>query len=133
MVALVDWACDKTTEDERVSEHRSSQEMGWGEIAEVRRRTQAARQAIDARIGRGTNTGPFDDQLDPELPESAILKFLSCWQTRNYGHMARLAVNLVSKPVSKLAGDLRASGGTGSSHVVRTPRRATDNGGIGRG
>ena len=99
MVALVDWACDKTTEDERVCEHRSSQEMGWAEIAEKRRRTKAASQAIDAYRPR-TNTGPFDDQLDPELPESAILKFLSCWQTRNYGHMARLAVNLVSKPVA---------------------------------
>lgn len=116
MVALVDWACDKTTENERISEHRSSQEMGWGEIAEKRRRTQAASQAIDAYRPR-TNTGPFDDQLDAELPESAILKFLSCWQARNYGHMARLAVNLVSKPVSKLAGDLRASGE--QAHLTR--------------
>ena len=57
MVALVDWACDKTTEDERVSEHRSSQEMGWGESLSsgVGHRPPDRRLT---RIGRGRTTVP---------------------------------------------------------------------------
>ena len=109
MAALVDWACDKATEGERASEHQSSKDTGPGEIAEQLRKTRADRRAIDAYKPR-TNTGPFDRDMDPDLPESAILELLTCWQARNYGHMAKQAINLVRKPVSKLAGDLRASG-----------------------
>ena len=109
MVALVDWACDKATEDERAREHRSRQDLGWGGIAERMRKTQADRWAMDAYEPR-TNAGPFDHDMDPDLPESAILEFLTCWQVQNYGHMAKHAASLVQKPVSKLAGDLRANG-----------------------
>lgn len=58
-----------------------------------------------------------DVSKSPDLPESVIPEFLSCWQAQNYGHMARRAVNLVSKPVSKLAEDLRASGE--QAHLTR--------------
>ena len=109
MVALVDWACDKSTEDERASEHRSALDMGWNKIAAKVQKTQADRKAMEEYESR-TNTGPFDGNLDPDLPEFAILEFLTHWQAENYGHMAKRAVNLVGKPVSKLAGNLRATG-----------------------
>ena len=109
MVALVDWAYDKETEDERASAHRSSKDMGWHEISGKLRKTQANRRAVKAYKLR-TNIGPFEEDIDSDLPESAILEFPTWWQAGNYVHMAKLAVNLVGKPVSKLAGDLRAAG-----------------------
>ena len=59
----------------------------------------------------------------------AWCEFLTCWQAQNYGHMAKHAVNLVRKPVSKLAGDLRASGELArltrfDLRVVRQPNAA---------
>ena len=109
MVALVDWACDKTTEDERAVKHRASEDMGLAEIAEKLRKAQADRLAIEAFVPR-TNTGPFDDDMDPSLPEFAIRQFLTLWKAQNYGDMAKLAVNLVAKPARRLAGDLRETG-----------------------
>ena len=109
MVALVDWACDKSTEDQRAREHRSAQDMDWGEIAEKRRKIRADRREIEAYEPR-TNAGPFNSNMDPDLPESAIFKFLTCWQAQNYGYMAEHAVNLTQKPARRLAGELRSSG-----------------------
>ena len=109
IVALVDWACDKSTEDERAREHRSAQDIGLSEIAEKLRKIQADRRAIEAYEPR-TNVGPFDRIMDADLPESAIFKFLTCWQAQNYGHMAKHAVNLTQKPARRLAGELRSSG-----------------------
>ena len=108
MVALVDWACDKSTEDERVRAHRSKQDLDWPGIFKQMRKNEADKRAM-ARFEPRTTAGPFDHNLDPDLPESAIGEFLTYWQAGNYGRMAERAVNLTQKPLRRLAGELRAS------------------------
>ena len=116
MVALVDWASDKSTEEERVRAHRSRQEVDWGDISKDLRKMRADKQAMAAYEPR-TNIGPFDHNMDPDLPESAVVEFLTHWQARNYGRMAERAVNLTQHPVARLAGEIRTTG-----DVVRLTR-----------
>ncbi len=108
MIALIDWAHDKSTESDRAREHRAAEDIGWAEIADGMRKVRADQAAIDAHEPR-TNCGPFGRGIDPALPESAIVEFLTCWQAKNYGGMAERAVNLMRVPTRKLAGELRAN------------------------
>ena len=42
--------------------------------------------------------GPFDESLDANTPEFAFVDFLIGWKDRNFGRMAKRAVNPRVKP-----------------------------------
>jgi hypothetical protein len=108
MIALVDWACDKESETARRQEAEEKAKVGWRDLAERSRKIGADKQAIEAFEPTETS-GPFDGDLDPDSPESAIAAFLSAWKARNYGKMAERAVNLLQKPLKKMAGEMRSA------------------------
>ncbi len=106
MIALVDWAVDKSSESERVREHQAATEVSLVDLAEKLRRNAAVKRTLDEFQPR-ENLGPFDDIVDEDSPEFAVLDFLTCWKSRNFGGLARRAVNLHQQSVNKLAGQLR--------------------------
>lgn len=99
MVALVDWAVDKSSEPGR----RQIQEQAPS-IDPVK--TGRHKRALDSFVPR-ESTGPYDRDLDEESPEYAIVEFLTFWQERNYGKMARRTSDVCRSSVNKLAGELR--------------------------
>ena len=52
-------------------------------------------------------SGPFDENLDENTPEFAFVDFLTGWKDRNFGRMAKRALNSTQNPIKKLAGELR--------------------------
>ena len=106
MIALVDWACDKSNEDERIRERQSAADLSFRDLAEQMRRNEADKRAMKAFEPR-ESLGPFDDRVDGDSPEFAIIDFLTCWKVRNYGRMAERAVNLMHHSITKMAGELR--------------------------
>lgn len=106
MIALVDWAYDKTSEEDRIREQESQANVGFRELAEVFRKNEANKHAIEAFKPR-ENLGPFNDNLDEDSPEFTIVHFLNCWKDQNYGKMAERAVNLTQRSIKEMAGQLR--------------------------
>ena len=106
MIALVDWACDKSNEEERIRERQSAADVSFRGLAERLRKAEADKRAMEAFAPR-ENLGPFNDSVDGDSPEFAIIDFLTCWKARNYGKMAERAVNLTQHSIPKMAGQLR--------------------------
>ena len=106
MIALVDWACDKTSENARRREQQSEADVSFLDIAERLRKVEEEKRAINAFELR-ESIGPFNDPLDEDSAEFAIIQFLTYWKCRNYGKMAERAVSLVRQSVKKKAGQLR--------------------------
>jgi hypothetical protein len=106
MMALVEWANDKSSESDRRVEAERKANVSWSDIRSSLRRTEADKQQIEAFV-RLEKAGPFGDPFDEAGPEKALFDFLSGWQAGNYGSMAKHAVNLSCKPIKKMAGDLR--------------------------
>ena len=106
MIALVDWACDKSTEEERIRERQSAADISFRDLAERMRKTEVDKRAIEAFQPR-ESLGPFNDSVDGDSPEFAIIDFLTSWKDRNYGKMAERAVNLMQHSIKKMAGQLR--------------------------
>ena len=106
MIALVDWACDKSNEEERIRERQSAADLSFRDLANRMRRNEADKRAMKAFEPR-ESLGPFDDRVDGDSPEFAIIDFLTCWKGRNYGGMAERAVNLTQHSIPKMAGRLR--------------------------
>ena len=81
MIALIDWACDKSNEEERIRERQSAAR----DLAEGIRKNEADKRAMEAFEPR-ESLGPFNDSsVDSDSPEFAIVDFLTCWKGRNYG------------------------------------------------
>ena len=111
MIALVDWACDKSSEEERIRERQSATNISFRDLAEGMRKNEADKRAMEAFEPR-ESPGPFDDSsVDSDSPEFAIVDFLTCWKGRNYGKMAERAVNLTQHSIPKMAGQLRRDSG----------------------
>ena len=126
MIALVDWAYDKSNENDRKRELQSSSAFSFREAAKSWRKLEEDKRAMAAFEAREI-IGPFKDSLDADSPEYAILEFLTCWKDRNYGKMAERAVNRPEQSIRKLAGQLHRDSEVIELHgfEVRSVRRST--------
>ena len=106
MIALVDWACDKSNEEERIRERQAAANISFRDLAERMRKNEADKREIEGFEPR-ERLGPFNDSADRDSPEFAIVEFLICWKGRNYGKMAERAMNLTQHSIAKMAGQLR--------------------------
>ena len=105
MIALVDWASDKSNEEERIRRQPAAN-VSLSDLMERIRKNEANKRALEEFEPRESQ-GPFDDSVDRESPEFAIFDFLTCWKAQNYGKMAARAVNLPQHSIGKMAGQLR--------------------------
>ena len=106
MIALVDWAHDKSNENDRKREQQSTSEVSFRDVAKSLLKLEEDKRAMEEFEAREL-IGPFNDSLDENSPEYAIIEFLTCWKDRNYGKMAERAVNWPKQSIRKLAGQLR--------------------------
>lgn len=106
MMALVDWAIDKSSEEERRREYEEKQSRTLADDLRSFSKTQADKRVIEA-FEPYEKAGPFEEPLAPDGPEMAVTEFLSGWKAKNYGKMGKFAVNLLNKPANKMAGELR--------------------------
>ncbi|WP_434286235.1 hypothetical protein [Celeribacter sp. SCSIO 80788] len=106
MMALVDWAIDKSSEEERKAEAERKANISLSDTLAQVRKTEADKRQIEA-FEPFEKEGPFYEPLDETSPEKAVFDFLSGWQKKNYGKMAKCAVNLTNKPIKKMAGEMR--------------------------
>ena len=86
MIALVDWAHDKTSEEDRIRELQSSAPVSFQDLAQRIRKNESVRRVMEAFEPREI-LGPFTGSLDKTSPEFAIVDFMTCWKDRNYGKM----------------------------------------------
>ena len=106
MIALVDWAHDKVSEEVRVRHYQSTKSLRIRDLAKQLRKLNEDKRAIrdfEVRVSKG----PFNESLDEDSPEFAIIQFLTYWKAGNYGKMANRVVNLNQLPISRMAGELR--------------------------
>ena len=106
MIALVDWASDKSNEEERIREQQAVADVSFRDLAEGIHKNEADKRAMEEFEPR-ESLGPFNESVDGDSPQFAIIDFLTCWKGRNYGKMAERAVNFVQYSIPKLAGQLR--------------------------
>lgn len=106
MMALVDWASDRSSEDERKAEAERKVNHSLSDSLKQYQKTQSDKRVIEAFEAYSLE-GPFTEKFEADSPENAAVEFLSGWQTKNYGKMAKYAVNLTKKPLNKMAGELR--------------------------
>ena len=81
MIALVDWAYDKESEDTRRHEDQSARSANFQETARSFQKLKNDRRIMEAYEVR-ENIGPFGDDLDKNSPEYAIMEFLNSWKRR---------------------------------------------------
>jgi hypothetical protein len=108
MMALVDWAIDKSSEEERRTQHEKKQQETLFDALGKYRQTQDDRKAMDAFEPYDVEL-PLTEPINPGSPEFTISEFLAGWKAKNYGKMAQHAVNPAQKPIKKLAGDMRST------------------------
>ena len=106
MIALVDWAYDKESEEESRFEDQSASIATLHAAVEGLRKVESDRRIIEAHKVR-ENLGPFGPNVDKSSPEYAISEFLNSWMIENYGVMAKRSVNLSKQSVKRMAGQLR--------------------------
>ena len=105
MIALVDWASDKSDEEERIRQ-QSAANVSLRDLMKRRRKIESDKRTIEEFEPRESQ-GPFDDSVNGDSPEFAIFDFLTGWKAQNYGRMATRAVNLTQQSMGKMAGQLR--------------------------
>lgn len=115
MIALVDWAADKRDEETRRAKDEARRTTNWGDLSTSLRKNHADKLAINAFTARHWD-GPFDGNLADDEPPFAFWEFLSGWQARNFGLMAKRAVNLTRQKHGHLAGRMRSD----AEHVQLT-------------
>ena len=106
MIALVDWAHDKSTEDTRIRQQRSEAQFSFRDLMQVMRKNKMDKRTIEVFEPR-ENLGPFLGDVDEDSPEFAVIEFLTAWKKRNFGKMAERAVSLTRTPIKKMAGQFR--------------------------
>lgn len=106
MMALVDWAIDMSSENERREEFDRNNNTTWSDVLEQSRKTQANKHEIEA-FEPYEKSGPFNELIDVGRPEGVVWAFMAGWKSKNYGKMAQNAVNLTGKSVKKMAGEMR--------------------------
>lgn len=107
MIALVDWAADKRDEDARQVKDDVRHSTDWRAISASLKKNQADKRAIEAFAARSWD-GPFDAELSESDPAFAFREFLTGWKARNFGLMAKRAVNITQQKHGHLAGRIRA-------------------------
>lgn len=107
MIALVDWAADKQDEEARKRKDNERRSTTWRDIAASSRKNQADKAAIETFVPRHWEE-PFTGDLASSEAPIAFREFLIGWQTRNFGLMAKRAVNYTQQKHGHLAGQLRA-------------------------
>ena len=115
MIALVDWAADKRDEEERRAKDEARRTASWGDLSASLQKNHADKQAIEAFVARDWK-GPFDGDLADDEPPFAFREFLGGWQARNFGLMAKRAVNITQQKHGHLAGRMRSD----AEHVQLT-------------
>lgn len=106
LMALVDWAIDKSSEADRLEETARKAKHSLSDSFKQLSKTHADKRDIEAFQGFEVE-GPFDAGGEKGSPEEAVIEFLSGWKNKNYGKMGQFAVNTLNKPVSKMAGEMR--------------------------
>ena len=107
MIALVDWAEDKRDEEARRAKDEARRSRSWGDISASLQKSRADKASIEAFVPRHWE-GPFAGDLAKEEPPFAFREFLTGWRTRNFGLMAKRAVNITQQKHGHLAGRMRA-------------------------
>ena len=108
LMALVDWAVDKSSEDERRVQYEKKQHETLSDTLEKHRRTYADRKIMDAFVPYDVDL-PLIGPLDPDSPENALSEFLAGWKAKNFGKMALHSVNLTQNPIKRMAGEMRSA------------------------
>lgn len=106
MIALVDWACDKSSEEERILKEEEKANFSFRDMITSRVKLEADKREIQA-FEPQENYGPFDESLDANSADYAFVDFLTSWKERNFGNMAKRAVNIPQTPLNNLAGQMR--------------------------
>lgn len=107
MIALVDWAADKRDEETRRAKEEARKGTKWSDISASLQKTRSDKAAIEAFVPRHWD-GPFDTDLEGDDAPFAFREFLSAWRAKNFGLMAKRAVNITQQKHGYLAGRLRA-------------------------
>lgn len=107
MVALVDWAGTKKSEQERIQVSRKASETTFMDTIRLYQKTQKDREALDA-FSPVTTVGAFPESIGKDTPEFAVREFLEGWKAGNFGLMGAHAMNLVEKSTAKMAGSMRS-------------------------
>lgn len=115
MIALVDWAADKRDEEARRAKNEARNSTDWRTLSASIQKNQADKRAIESFTATGWD-GPFDAELSESDPPFAFREFLEGWKARNFGLMAKRAVNITQQKQGHLAGRMRAD----TEHVQLT-------------
>lgn len=107
MIALVDWAADKRDEEARRAKDDARRSTDWRAISASLKKNQADKRAIEAFLPLSWD-GPFESELSESDPPFAFHEFLTGWEARNFGLMAKRAVNITQQKHGHLAGRMRA-------------------------
>lgn len=107
MIALVDWAVDKREEETRRAKDEARRATSWRDLGESLEKNRADKEQIEAFTRRQWD-GPFDSDLADDEPPLAFREFLSGWKTKNFGLMAKRAVNITLQKHGHLAGRMRS-------------------------
>lgn len=107
MIALVDWAIDQRDEEARKAKEEERQTTSWSVLSASIQKNAADKKAIESFIARHWE-GPFLEDAPEDGPPFAFREFLSAWQKKNFGTMAKRAVNITQQPHNHLAGRMRS-------------------------
>lgn len=108
MMALVDWAIEKSSEDERRAEHEKKQQEKFSDVLDKYHQLQADQKAMDTFEPYSIELS-LTKTLDSDSPEHAISEFLAGWKAKNFGKMAQHVVNFTQQPIKKTAGEMRST------------------------
>ncbi|WP_354677858.1 hypothetical protein [Cupriavidus plantarum] len=106
MVALVDWAIDKSSEAARMEERERKENTSWRNAMDQYSRLLEDKKKI-GEFRPIEASGPLSGPYEPDSAEHAAQEFLEGWSARNFGRMAKYAVNLTKKPLKAMAGEIR--------------------------
>lgn len=106
MVSLVDWAIDKQNEESRIVKHAEKENFSWASAIEQKRKLDLDRKLIE-EFTKKEWVPPFQLPFNDKEPAHAFCEFLEAWKNKNYGLMAKYAVNISNIPRGQLAGRLR--------------------------
>lgn len=108
LIAVVDWAADKESEDARCKADETQQSTSWGELATTCAKNRSNDLAIRSFEARHW-LGPFNQDLAEDEPPVVFRNFLSGWNTGNYGSMAKCTLYVMRETsIKKAAGELRS-------------------------
>lgn len=107
MIALVDWAVDKREEETRQAKDVARRATSWRDLGKSLKKNRADKEQIEA-FNRRQWVGPFDSDLADDEPAFAFREFLHGWKTKNFGLMAKRAVNITQQKHGHLAGRMRS-------------------------